>query len=90
VARHDPRCSQCKRRRPDTVIATQRLGGGSCKRPARWYTTTICVECAREVLAAARRSVERGAAREPEKVDMLLVSDVRRSLAAHDAATVAG
>lgn len=69
-----PRCTECKRRRDD-VISAQRLGGGSYRRPHRWYRTTVCRECASGALDYADTQP-----RDPDKVWMLSVSGLRYEL----------
>lgn len=41
-------CRHCMRRRH--VYSVQRYGGGNYRRPPRWYRSSICTECAAELL----------------------------------------
>ena len=45
-------CRQCETRKPDLVVAS-RTGGGSYRRAPRQYKSSICLSCARELLARA-------------------------------------
>jgi hypothetical protein len=43
-----PMCRRCERRRED-VHPCRRKGGGNYRRPHRWYSSSLCVPCAREL-----------------------------------------
>ena len=70
---HEGRCTECGRRRD--VISASRLGGGNYRRPSRWYSTSVCLECAGSALDYADKQWK-----DPDKVWMLSVSDLRYRL----------
>lgn len=47
-ARLETECRRCRRRRE--VARTKSWGGGSYKRPGRWYTSALCADCCIELL----------------------------------------
>ena len=63
-------CRQCETRKPDLVVAS-RTGGGSYRRAPRQYKSSICLTCARELLA-------RAPAHAMATVDRWSVSSLRR------------
>jgi hypothetical protein len=65
-------CRQCETRKPDLVIAS-RTGGGSYRRAPRQYKSSICLACARELLA-------RAPAHAMATVDRWSVSSLRRAV----------
>lgn len=44
-------CRYCLRRRE--VVGIQRKGGGSYRRPPRWYRSSICQRCVEDLLRYA-------------------------------------
>lgn len=43
VLAYPGQCRNCMKKRP--VVSIQRYGGGTYRRPGRWYRTSICREC---------------------------------------------
>jgi len=65
-------CRQCETRKPDLIVAS-RTGGGSYRRAPRQYKSSICLVCARELLA-------RAPAHAMATVDRWSVSALRRAV----------
>ncbi|WP_251151534.1 hypothetical protein [Cellulosimicrobium sp. Marseille-Q4280] len=72
------RCTSC-RKKADPALSVQRFGGGSYKRPGRFYPTTICETCAIRAIAFVE-SVIADDRKPPSKVDGVSVFSIRQAM----------